>query len=309
MYKDLIKKGQKLLLAFILSCGMQTLYAGKINMHVKNGGNPYTLIQITDEQGIPNYYYRDFEYIEPKQVFTFRIYWDLLGNYHHFELPDGVELYKVNNNPFTENDYKKLHEILMDTASDFGYCNYDELSALTVERQYYGVDAISGATKPAVHADFVSNAIKITYHFWQATNGNTRKQLISLTEKYFARYSASAENAVEGEQFNSKIQHADAHEQIVILYYSRLKTDDEIRSYAKENMQESKGCTFNLLMQILRDTRENVSEPELETLRKRLDSRDIYTFYIAYNYCMERRLKKELKTVPLRYNGLSQPGK
>ena len=46
-----------------------------------------------------------------------RLYWDVIGESLGYELPEGVELEKDEDNVFTKKDYEKLTEVLGDPVS------------------------------------------------------------------------------------------------------------------------------------------------------------------------------------------------
>lgn len=150
---------------------------------------------LRDKEETPLLYYADLH--TPvcidgvcKPVFL-EMYWDLLGNYVGFgEYPDRP-LTKYDHDPFTAEDYAKLHSLLLDRNSILDRKSLDDLYDL---RQASGekiafngveIDGISGATKTEIKSSVVSGALYSCYRLWYLAQGDAREKILShLPEIY-----------------------------------------------------------------------------------------------------------------------------
>jgi hypothetical protein len=148
-----------------------------------------------DAEGTPLLYYADLH--TPvcidgvcKPVFL-EMYWDLLGNYVGFgEYPDRP-LTKYDHDPFTSEDYAKLHGLLLDRNSILDRKSlkdlYDLRQASGEKIAYNGVeiDGISGATKTEIKSSVVSGALYSCYRLWYLAQGNAREQILAHLPKIY----------------------------------------------------------------------------------------------------------------------------
>ena len=86
----------------------------------------YDLILAFDKEGFPDYYYRD--------VFTpvcktgdclpvsIILFWDIIGNYKGYEVPEDSPLTKEDHKPFDASDYEKLDQIYDSCQPSFHSC-------------------------------------------------------------------------------------------------------------------------------------------------------------------------------------------
>lgn len=121
-------------------------------------------------------------------------HWDLTGKYKRFDQPEGEVLTKLDHKPFTDADYKLLHEILMGPdprlanlgAMNIGakhnkHDNQDSQASPAPEAnlkisKYDMVDGITGSTLPEIKKDqFVPGALYTTYTLWGLANDHTQK--------------------------------------------------------------------------------------------------------------------------------------
>lgn len=160
--------------------------------------------------GHPSYYYSKIftpvcETGECKPIYI-NIYWDLLGNYSKYDLPEGEELTKQDHIPFTKSDYELLHEVLLDgddpryglrvKRSDLpegGKKDKEEQSspspanALVLLSKTEMVDAVSGATRPQMKGRFVPGALYTTYTCWDLANTHQGRMFNYTKEHVFVR--------------------------------------------------------------------------------------------------------------------------
>lgn len=106
------------------------------------------------------------------------IYWDEIGDFLKFTLPDGRDLTKYDHKPFNTDDYRKLANILADTASLLKEISYNEINDI-IERAQEQVDAVTGATPGELANAVVRDAAFSTYTFWHIVYGASRDTIIN----------------------------------------------------------------------------------------------------------------------------------
>ncbi|WP_073097495.1 hypothetical protein [Cyclobacterium lianum] len=135
----------------------------------------YELFVLEDAEG------RDMQYMA--EIFTpvchtnkcypvyINFYWDLLGNYRHFEMPEGEILTKLDHIPFEDSDYEKLQAILSNERSILGNYSISDLVVSTSTAESNGVDAVTGATSKTIQSEVISGAVYSCYTLWHLAHG------------------------------------------------------------------------------------------------------------------------------------------
>jgi len=118
---------------------------------------------------------------EECRLLDMMIYWNITGRYLGFELPKGEFLSKYNHEPFTENEYLQLHELLADESLPLDNVSYGKLLA-TPSKKMENVDGYSGATSKNISEMVVKGAAFTTYKLWNIVNGTTMDKVSALTE-------------------------------------------------------------------------------------------------------------------------------
>lgn len=142
---------------------------------------------IYDEQNRPDLYHCFVE--SPVcddglcKLVVVHLYWDLLGNFHHFELPDGRPLTKFDHVEFTREDYLKLRDILKNKHSLLGIHKVEELIDESTQLVSDSVDATTGATRKTVKKAVVGGAVYSTYTLWHIVYGKIANKINSFTQK------------------------------------------------------------------------------------------------------------------------------
>jgi hypothetical protein len=111
------------------------------------------------------------------------VYWDLLGNFARFEVPEFPPLTKWDHLEFTPEDYKRLEEILKDRNSVLG--NVSDVNALfdpSTKKISETVDAVTGATRETIKNAVVPGAVYSSYTLWQVVNGEIPSSIRKYTE-------------------------------------------------------------------------------------------------------------------------------
>jgi len=146
---------------------------------------PSQLIQVQDDQGNPQEYHMNVDSVvcgdEECEIIKVRIWWDVLGGYERYELPQGANLTKMGHVPFTPEDHKKLHAILSDPTSALAQYPVEELNSPATEEQ--AVDAVTTATPLFYQNTVVSGAVYTCYTLWHWANGDATKKIRQWTEK------------------------------------------------------------------------------------------------------------------------------
>ncbi len=113
------------------------------------------------------------------------VYWDLLGNFSRFEVPDSRPLTKWDHLEFIREDYLKLEEILGDKNSVLGTVR--DVNALfdpSTKKISEKVDAVTGATRETLKNAVVPGAVYSSYTLWHVVNG----EISSGIKKYSVSY-------------------------------------------------------------------------------------------------------------------------
>ncbi|MGI9545283.1 MAG: hypothetical protein ACR2MX_18615 [Cyclobacteriaceae bacterium] len=106
-----------------------------------------------------------------------RMYWTLLGGYAGFDRYPSLPLTKHDHDDFLEEDYMKLHQLLMDNNSVLGRRKIDQLVIKPEKPKVEGVDGASGATIAAVKKSVVAGALYSCYVAWHLAHGEIKDQL------------------------------------------------------------------------------------------------------------------------------------
>ncbi|MFC1765019.1 hypothetical protein ACFL6U_23480 [Planctomycetota bacterium] len=134
-----------------------------------------------------------------------RLYWDAIGDFLKYELPEGEGLEKNESDVFTKKDYKKLTEVLQNPVSVLNNYKIDELGLIskadvlqnpdpTLNTHYFDevvlkseendtVDGVTGATVVAIKDAVVEGAVYTTYTLWHIVYGQTRTKIKELVEQ------------------------------------------------------------------------------------------------------------------------------
>ena len=113
------------------------------------------------------------------------VYWDLLGNFTRFEVPEFPPLTKWDHLEFTTEDYVKLNEILRDKNSVLGTVrDVNALFDLSTKKISEKVDAVTGATRETIKNAVVPGAVYSSYTLWHVVNGDIPSGIQQYTVSY-----------------------------------------------------------------------------------------------------------------------------
>jgi hypothetical protein len=141
----------------------------------ENDTTTYELHLALNEDGSPHCFYRNiFTPVcitgECKPVYI-DFYWDLLGNYTHFKMPDGEILTKMDHDEFTDADYDKLQAILINASSILKDIEMKDLISTGTENLADSVDAKTGATLKSIKNEVIDGAVYTCYTLWHIAYG------------------------------------------------------------------------------------------------------------------------------------------
>jgi len=113
------------------------------------------------------------------------VYWDLLGNFTRFEVPEYPPLTKWDHLEFSAEDYIKLGEILRDKNSILGTVkDVNTLFDPSTKKISETVDAVTGATSETIKNAVVPGAVYSSYTLWQVVNGEIPSRIQQYTVSY-----------------------------------------------------------------------------------------------------------------------------
>lgn len=113
------------------------------------------------------------------------LYWDLLGNFLAYDVPEGSPLTKFDHEPFSPDDHEKMTEILSNKDSFLRFYELDNLVDTTEQKPSDGVDGTTGATHKSIQSDVVGGAVYSTYVLWHIVNGHLSEKILQHTESFF----------------------------------------------------------------------------------------------------------------------------
>nr|WP_295921041.1 hypothetical protein [uncultured Dyadobacter sp.] len=148
----------------------------------------YTLKLALDDKGQPQYFFRNIFtpvcYTNECKPVYINFYWDLLGNYERYDLPEGKVLTKVDHDEFREEDYQKLQDILVQTNSIFADLKMEDLISKGTDNLTDSVDAKAGATLKTIKNQVIDGAVYTCYTLWHIAYGKAVPEMRKVIETY-----------------------------------------------------------------------------------------------------------------------------
>ena len=170
------------------------------------------------------------------------LYWNLLGGYAGFDKVKGQSLTKHDHEEFTDHDYGKLHQLLLDDNSILKRKKIDELVEKPASSQTDNVDATSGATIAEVKESVVDGALYSCFVAWNIAHGEIKRQLLENTAGLFnmeMKHYMLHSNAVDYQMYALKsFEEGDFiafKERIVKMFRESIPL---IRTYIVQNLPE-----------------------------------------------------------------------
>ena len=115
-----------------------------------------------------------------------KLYWDLAGNYRHFDTIPGKPLTKFDHKKFTSADYLKLDQILKNRNSILRIVKKEELVDKTVIIKATTVDAVTGATPQTIKKAVVEGAVYSSFTLWHFINGAVKDSIATYTQSIYS---------------------------------------------------------------------------------------------------------------------------
>lgn len=152
------------------------------------------VVQHLGKDQIPLFYTREIKtgvcFDGKCRLLDILLYWNPVGGYQGFELPEKEFLSKTDHDPFTEEEYEHLHEILADSLSPLADYAFEEIVPGTGNP--HEVDAVSSATLKEILDHIVPGAAYTTYRLWHLIYGETAREVSRLSENLFSEKFALA---------------------------------------------------------------------------------------------------------------------
>lgn len=114
-----------------------------------------------------------------------KVYWTITGRYLGYLLAPKQELTKKEHTPFTEAEYRLLHNLLSDSLSLLANYTLEEITPK--KETNIKTDGISGATPPNISSYIVPEAAYTTHTLWHLVYSETRDS-IGLKMKNFLSF-------------------------------------------------------------------------------------------------------------------------
>ncbi|MEX2565426.1 MAG: hypothetical protein WD431_05755 [Cyclobacteriaceae bacterium] len=147
----------------------------------------YDLWLVSDNDDFPAHYYAEIFtpvcYSDKCYPVFIEFYWDLLGNFRHYEMPPGKTLTKNDHEEFNPEEYQKMQEILSNESSLLGEYKAEDLVVEQKEEMAQGVDAVTGATLKTLQNEVISGAVYSCYTLWHIAHGEISELVKGHTEE------------------------------------------------------------------------------------------------------------------------------
>lgn len=213
------------------------------------------------------------------------LYWNPTGSYLGFELPKGEFLSKAEHDPFTAEEYQKLHTILSDSLSPLGDYSFAEL--VSGEENTEGVDAVSSATLTEIQHYVISGAAYTTYRLWHIFYGITpeiisRQTLANFSDAMALKILGS--NSV-GDQLWA------------------LNNLPGLPNYSEE--------LINKIFELTKDSNLNLAERSLQALNQQavespLNQRKLLDLFVNGEYTLKKLILNKLKLAGVPHSNIIQ---
>ena len=156
---------------------------GLFKIDLASGGSFHVFNQ-NDSQGLVDFYlaHLNVPICEDKVCYDVKLvfHWNPVGEFLGFEFSDKDPLTKLDHQPFTLQDYKKLDDILKN--KDLSFVKIP-IKDLVEPKNDSKVDAYSGATKASIKDEIIEGALFTCYSLWHIAHGAVVDSIQSHTSK------------------------------------------------------------------------------------------------------------------------------
>lgn len=145
-----------------------------------------------NEHSQPDYYFQKVytpvcQESECKSI-RLTVRWDLLGRYQGYYLGDGLIFTKLDHDPFTEQEYARLHSILADEESILGSYTSKDIAGLLKQGSPVDasseVDAFTGATPEGIKSEIIEGALYTCHALWHLCRGANDDLIFDYTKRH-----------------------------------------------------------------------------------------------------------------------------
>lgn len=144
-----------------------------------------TLFEVRSNSDLPIYYFQNLNtnvcFDDKCRALNLRVYWNVTGRYLGLEFPEKEFLSKTDHEPFAEDEYFKLNELLSDSLSHLKNYNADDV-VLNIPKLNMEVDGMTSATLPAIKDYVIEGAAYTTLKLWHTIHGSTKNEIEKLTK-------------------------------------------------------------------------------------------------------------------------------
>ncbi len=171
----------------------QGFYQSKEAFLIHHAGSPgiNTVKVIYDSDNTPNAYVANLNMPVCEDTLCrnviLKAYWDLAGNYTHFDTIPGHPLIKFDHLLFSDEDYSKLDEILKDKNSPLRLLEKKDLIDPDIVLKSNVVDAVTGATPLTIQNAVVKGAVYSSYELWHFVNIQAKNQIRKHTGGIYSK--------------------------------------------------------------------------------------------------------------------------
>ncbi|PNW27652.1 hypothetical protein [Formosa algae] len=147
---------------------------------------PVNIDLLYSKDTVPEYYYAYVETPVCEEGLCYdlkvHLYWNVLGDFVKYEEVKSDPFTKFDHKLFSKEDHLKLIEILNDKTSPLANYEAKDLIDKTDTIFSLKVDAVTGATSPALKNSVVSGAVYSTHILWNIVNGKIADSIKMYTE-------------------------------------------------------------------------------------------------------------------------------
>lgn len=172
------------------------------------------------------------------------LFWDLLGNFHHFSREEGFNFTKFDHQYFDDIDYAKLQQILIDSLSPLRDYAVEDLLDKNEEKFSVEIDAVTRPTSKLFSNVTVPGALYTVYTLWHIVNGPIKQKLNAYTSqayvnKKWQNYFARSKEPIYQEYFLKHIDPRDYEKYENDILNLLFAADDFIPHYAIDKLATS----------------------------------------------------------------------
>lgn len=142
------------------------------------------LFELQDEDGLPVWFgrqiFKDVCISGECKMIRLWLFWDGVGNYLRIQVPENEPLTKSDHTKFEPEDYKKLNDILRDTASVLKTLKQEDLIVMPDSidpYRAYEVDGYTAATQPSLAEVVVKDAVYTCHTLWHTIYGPVQTEI------------------------------------------------------------------------------------------------------------------------------------